>query len=293
MAKSEIFIEHLPLKEDDCFLVRNRHKNGFEYPLHVHNEFELSYLENVKGAVRVVGDSYEELLYRDLLLVAGGTSHGYTTHNWQGHDFVAVTIQFPRSLFDSFLNKRHFNTIRMMFDAASSGLVFSSEVVDNVRDKLIKISNDDGDSFKNLLNLIEILKVISLDKGMRRLNPVNTVYDYNSIDSKRLDSIMVYLHNNFNRTIQLQEIASLTNMSIASFMRIMKKWTGKTFVESLNDIRIHEASSMLADTNCSVSEICYKCGFNNLSNFNRIFRDRKGCSPSEYRKERSSSHFYL
>lgn len=129
-----------------------------------------------------------------------------------------------------------------MFDNASSGLVFSREMILGIQDKLRMLSNDNKpDSFKNLLRLVEILKILSLDKAARRLNAVNTVKNYNNNDTDRLDSIMLYLHENYQKRITLSEVAKLTNMSDASLMRFLKKWTGKTFIDNLNEIRVAEA----------------------------------------------------
>lgn len=79
----------------------------------------------------------------------------------------------------------------------------------------------------------------------------------------------------------------------ASLMRFLKKWTGKTFIDNLNEIRVAEAVCRLTDTSDSISEICYRCGFNNLSNFNRVFKRRRGSTPTEYREKYSRSRFII
>jgi len=116
---------------------------------------------------------------------------------------------------------------------------------------------------------------------------------YNNNDTDRLDSIMLYLHENYQKRITLSEVAKLTNMSDASLMRFLKKWTGKTFIDNLNEIRVAEAVCRLTDTSDSISEICYRCGFNNLSNFNRVFKRRRGSTPTEYREKYSRSRFII
>jgi transcriptional regulator GlxA family with amidase domain len=63
----------------------------------------------------------------------------------------------------------------------------------------------------------------------------------------------------------------------------MKKRTGKTFTDSLNEIRVGHASRMLIDSTTTVAEIAYQCGFNNISNFNRIFKHKKRFTPKEFR----------
>lgn len=128
MGSVDVLREITPLSPEDCFLVMQRPKRSFSYPLHVHPEFELNYLENAAGAIRIVGDSVEEMEELDLLLVAGGAKHAYSNHKCLSTDILEITIQFHASLFDSFINKRHFKTIKDMFEKASCGLVFSREM---------------------------------------------------------------------------------------------------------------------------------------------------------------------
>ena len=68
-----------------------------------------------------------------------------------------------------------------------------------------------------------------------------------------------------------------------AFSRFFKARTGKTFVDTLNEIRLGHASRMLIDTTQSIGEVAYRCGFNNMSNFNRIFKKKKDCTPKEFR----------
>lgn len=283
--------EVTPLSVEDCFLVMQRTKQGFAYPLHVHPEFELNYLEKAGGAIRVVGESVEEIGDLDLVLVAGGTKHAYSNHKCPCLSILETTIQFHATLFDSLINKRHFRTIKDMFEKASCGLIFSQEMIKQIQPELKALSNDEPDCFHNLLRLIEILKTLSLDQNSRRLNAVNTVENFNNVDNGRLDAVMLFLHENYHRSVLLEEVASLINMSEASLTRFLKKWTGKTFVDNLNDIRIAEASCRLIDTSDTIAEICYKCGFNNLSNFNRIFKKKKGSTPTKYREKLALTRF--
>lgn len=288
---TNVLRERTSLSEEDCFLVMQRPKQGFSFPLHMHPEFELNYLENAGGAIRIVGDSVEEMTDLELILVAGGTPHAYTNHKCSCTNILEITIQFHASLFDSLINKWHFKTIKEMFNKASCGLVFSREMVEQVQPELKKLSKEEPGSFQNLLRLIDILKTLSLDEKVRKLSAVNTVENFNDSDNDRLDKIMLFLHENYQRQISLEELASLINMSEASLTRFLKKWTGKTFIDNLNDIRIAEAVYRLIDTSDTIAEICYKSGFNNLSNFNRAFKRRKDTTPTEYRQKYARSRF--
>lgn len=263
MGSVDVLREITPLSPEDCFLVMQRPKRSFSYPLHVHPEFELNYLENAAGAIRIVGDSVEEMEELDLLLVAGGAKHAYSNHKCLSTDILEITI------------------------------VFSREMILRIQPELKKLSSDKPDSFHNLLRLIEILKTLSLDEKARKLNAINTVENFSNIDNDRLDTIMLFLHENYQRPVLLSELASLINMSEASLTRFLKKWTGKTFIDNLNDIRIAEAVCRLIDTSDTIAEICYKSGFNNLSNFNRAFKRRKGNTPTEYREKYARTRFRI
>lgn len=292
-GKVEVYEEIISLSEEDCFLVMQRPKPDFHYPLHTHKEFELNYLENVSGVLRIVDDSVEELEDIDLVLVAGGVKHAYSTHTCTNKDIWETTIQFQASIFDSLIGKRHFHSIRSMFQDASSGIVFSREKILEIQDDLKSLSNDTDDEFDNMLLLVSILKRLSTDKHARRLNPENSLKEYKNPDLDRHDFIMLYLHENYQSHLTLSDMARVMNMSEASLVRFFKKWTGRTFIETLNDIRITESVCRLVDTSDNISEICYRCGFNNVSNFNRAFKKRRGCTPSEYREKYSRSRLRI
>ncbi|MDR1918149.1 MAG: AraC family transcriptional regulator [Tannerellaceae bacterium] len=289
----DVLKEITSLSAEDCFLVAQRLRNSFTYPLHTHPEFELNYLENANGAIRMVGDSAEEIGDLDLLLVAGGTPHSYSNHKCKFEGTTEITIQFYRSMFDSLINKRHFKTIKTMFENAVHGLVFSRQTTIHIRPKLKMISGEAPDSFQNFLLLLEILKSLSLDGAARRLNASDKIKNFSHLDSDRLERIMLFLHENYHRPLTLTAVAELINTSESSLTRFLKKWTGKTLIDNLNDIRISEAACRLIDTSDSISEICYKSGYNNLSNFNRVFRKRKGLTPTEYREKYARSRFMV
>lgn len=293
MPKIDVLREITSLSAEDCFLVMQKVKKNFAFPLHVHPEFELNYLENGNGALRTIGDSVEEIGDFDLVLIAGGLKHSFSNHTCTFNNTHEITIQFHRETFDSVINKRHFQSIKAMFENASQGLAFSWATIDLVRPKLKMLSNDIPDSFQNFLRLIEILKLLSMDDASRRLNPSNIVKEMQNHDRDRLETIMLFLHENYQRLVTLEEVADLVNTSESSLTRFLKKWTGKTFIDNLNDIRLAEATGRLIDTSDTISEICYKSGFNNLSNFNRIFRKRKGITPTEYRERYARSRFRI
>ncbi len=105
-----------------------------------------------------------------------------------------------------------------------------------------------------------------------------------SIESKRIHKVKEFINENHSRDLTLDEIASEIGMSPSALSRFFKEKTGKTLTDYILSIRLGDASRSLIDTSMNISEICYASGFNNLSNFNRLFRRSKGMSPKEFRQ---------
>ena len=106
-----------------------------------------------------------------------------------------------------------------------------------------------------------------------------------SSDSRRVLKVKDYINTHINDNLRLELLADLVGMTPSAFSRYFKLRTGKNLSEYIVDIRLGQAARRLVDTTDSISEICWDCGFNTLSNFNRLFRKRKGCNPTEFREK--------
>ena len=286
MINTELFKEVSPLSSKDCFILIERQKTNFNFPIHIHPECELNFIENAKGAQRIVGDSIEEIDEEELVLV----TNPHLEHAWKDYRNVSkniheITIQFhPDLLTDTFLNKNQMISIRQLFRHAERSVAFSRESIAKVR-PLLKTLTCENDSFYSLIKLLIILHELSIDKGMRELSTgqfaANVMHQHSSDES--LGRVMDYLSRHYSEVIRLSEVAEMVNMSESSFCRFFKQHTSKSFIDFLTDIRLGAASRALIDSSLSIAEIGYDCGFNNLSNFNRIFKKKKGVTPSEFR----------
>ena len=286
MINTELFKEVSPLSSKDCFILIERQKTNFNFPIHIHPECELNFIENAKGAQRIVGDSIEEIDEEELVLV----TNPHLEHAWKDYRNVSkniheITIQFhPDLLTDTFLNKNQMISIRQLFRHAERGVAFSRESIAKVR-PLLKTLTCENDSFYSLIKLLIILHELSIDKGMRELSTgqfaANVMHQHSSDES--LGRVMDFLSRHYSVVIRLSEVAEMVNMSESSFCRFFKQHTSKSFIDFLTDIRLGAASRALIDSSLSIAEIGYDCGFNNLSNFNRIFKKKLGVTPSEFR----------
>ena len=154
-------------------------------------------------------------------------------------------------------------------------------------EKKLKSSTKKTD-FKRILGLLEILEELSKAKDYTILNSNGFNFDYDPIDSKKIDTIYKFVNDNFEQHIELETIANKVNMTIPAFCRYLKKVSGKTFTKIVNEYRIVHASKPLTESEMSITEICYECGFNNFSHFNKQFQIVTGKKPSIYRKEINS-----
>ncbi|ULT25394.1 AraC family transcriptional regulator [Sphingobacterium sp. E70] len=103
------------------------------------------------------------------------------------------------------------------------------------------------------------------------------------MDNEKIDRIFKFVFNNFTKEIPLDQVATLANMSKHSFCRYFKSRTQKTFVQFVNEVRISESCRLITENKLQITNIAFACGFNSLSNFNKIFKSIKGITPSRYR----------
>jgi len=283
----DIMREITPLTQNDCFTIFSRNKTEFSFPLHYHEEFELNFIRNAKGAKRIVGDNIEVIDDLELVLIGPNLYHSWFTHQCQSAEIEEITIQWHKDLFDDkFLGRNQLNFIRSMFERASKGISFCGETIQSLAPRLTSLDEKHG--FDSVLELMSILHDLSISRHTRTLSNAiftNEQFNYNS---RRIEKAFQYMNDNYDKSVTLSEVAKLVNMTEVSFSRFIKKRTGNTFIDSLNEIRLGHASKKLIDTTHSISEISYHCGFNNISNFNRIFKKKKGCTPKEFRESFTS-----
>jgi AraC-like DNA-binding protein len=284
MSRS-ILKESPPLTKADCFSLYARYKTEFNFPVHYHEEYELNFIENAKGVRRVVGSSMEEIDNLELVLVGPNIPHAWFTYKCKSENIFEVTIQFHRDLFDEvFLKRNQLNFIRTLFERSLKGVSFSRRTIERVAPRLKAMAEKEG--FDSVLELMAVLHDLSLSPDSRTLSDevtYNTELIYN--DSQRVEKVVDFINEHFSRTIRLAEAAELVDMAETAFSRFFKAKTGITFVDYLNDIRIGHASRLLIDTKGPVAEIAQECGFTSLTNFNRIFKKRKGLVPKDFREK--------
>lgn len=278
-----IITEISNLSDKDCFNIVERHKSEFTYPMHRHREFELNYVQNAAGVKRVIGDNIETIGDFDLVLVGNeNLEHVWNQGNCQSKNIREITIQFsPDLLTADMLEKNQFHSIKKMFEKARHGISFPQEAIMKVYNILDTLA-DEKDGFIQFTNFLVML--YHLSKYDPKVLSSNT-FANSSIEreSRRILTVKNYIADHFAEQITLDELATMVGMSPTAFSRFFKLRTHKTITEYITDIKLGHAARALVDTTQNISEICYSSGFNNLSNFNRIFKAKKGMTPKDFR----------
>lgn len=279
-----ILREITPLTQSDCFTLFHRAKSEFDFPLHFHDEIELNFIRNARGAKRIIGDHVDEIGDLELCLVGPGLPHGWFGTGFGKDRIEEITIQFHKDFFDEkFLLKNQLVFIRNMLKRSLRGILFSRETTERLAPRIMSLSKKEG--FDSVLELMSILHDLSLSREYRVLSDTgfqgDELFVYNS---RRIEKVMEFIYSSFDKQITLGEAARIASMTESAFSRFFKLRTGMTFIDCVTEVRLGHASRMLISTTKTIAEIAYSCGFNNISNFNRIFRKKKGCTPRELRE---------
>ena len=285
VTQSQIIREITPLSNKDCFYIAERYKTEFTYPIHSHAEYELNFTERAAGVRRIVGDSVEVIGDYDLVLITGENLE----HVWEQHECISkeireITIQFSSDLFfKSLIHKNQFHSIAKMLEKAKKGLCFPISALLKVYPLLDTLASE-KEGFYATIKFLTILYELSLCEEARTLSSSSFAKIGTQSDSRRVSKVQDYINENYKNEIRLNTLADMVGMTPVSFSRFFKLRTSKSLSDYIIDIRLGFATRLLVDSTMSIAEICYDCGFNNLSNFNRIFKKKKGCSPKEFRE---------
>jgi AraC-like DNA-binding protein len=277
----KVFPFKIPKPKEEALIYQEDKEVVFYGKLHQHEEIQISYIANGEGNI-LVGDTITGYQKGNLVVLGSNLPHVFRSEINTDETSVMMTLFFTANSFgNNFFDLPEFKILESFFTSIKNGFKIDSISQKTVNQfKKLKKANE----FDRFILFFKIIKSICLHEK-KALS--NFIYDkpFTDREGKRMQLVFDYVMTNYQRDISLEEIASLSNMTKNAFCRYFKLRTNKTFFQFLIDIRIERASKLLLkNRELSVIEIAELCGFNNISNFNRKFKELKHSSPLQYRK---------
>jgi AraC-like DNA-binding protein len=250
---------------------------------HFHPEIELVYVDKGKGKTHI-GNHLSYFNNSQLLLIGANLPHNGFTDRLTTNGSETLVQFKPEFLGDAFFEIPEMKPIHILFEKAKKGIVFGVKTKQKLGVKIQKLTEKKG--FKQILILLDILHTLSKSEDYTLLNADGFAFEAQPQNNNKIDEIFKYINENFNQHISLDEVADLVSMTVPAFCRFFKKSTGKTFTKLVNEYRVVHATKLLSESQSSITDICFECGFNNFSHFNKLFKEFTGKSASKYRNEK-------
>ncbi len=270
------------IERDDAF---------FKAPFHFHPELELVYITESHGK-RIIGDCIEPFNTGDMVFIGSNLPHVWLNDEAFYKESSqlkakAIVLYFNKNIFSpAFYEMQEIIKINEFFQNAQKGIRIMGKTNEIVGEKLKKLLQKKD--FEKIIGLFEILDILSYSKDTSFITSDGYNPKLKHSETDRLSEVYKYVQTHFMDNINLATIAGIANLTEQSFCRLFKKRTGKHFVEYLNEVRISCACKYLLDTDWSISEIAYNCGYKTVSNFNKLFKNITSSSPKIYRAKSKS-----
>ena len=279
-------LEHLPLEREESFVTKYFDYNYYPTPWHYHPELELVLVTESTGK-RFIGDSISDFAAGNLAFIGPDLPHTYINDEkyYQPESKLrakSIVIHFSEeSLGKDFLQLPEAKILKKLFALSVNGLEITGKTNRQVSEKLHEIVLQKG--LKKWICLLEILFILAKSNEM---HPISKTFQLgiNEKESERLCNVLDWMTQNFDKQLTLAQAAKISNMTGNAFSRFFAQRTRKTFSSYITELRLSKAAKLIIENEAGITEACFECGFNNLSNFNRQFLKHYQLSPLKYKK---------
>ncbi|GAB3527650.1 AraC family transcriptional regulator [Pontibacter brevis] len=284
----------IPKSSDETIRVQYEEQPHFYDNLHFHPEVQVMFICEGSGT-QFIGDNIGSFSSGDILLLGPNLPHVFRNDKKfyeenSGLSARNISIFFQvESLGERFLSLPEVNPIQKLLLSSKRGIRINGETKKKATALVEQMLYLEG--FERLMQLFNFLHLLSLSKELELLSSVGFDGPQNDSDSKKMNDVFNYIMNNFSEEVKLQKAASIANMSTNAFCRYFKQHTRKTFSSFLNEIRIGHACRLLIEDRWNIRETAFECGFDNISYFNRQFKDITSYTPTEYVKLHREKYF--
>jgi AraC-like DNA-binding protein len=270
------------------FVVKYLEEKHFDPLWHAHSEYQLFIVLKGTGT-RFIGDSIKSFKPGELIFTGPHLPHVWRNdeayfHTKSGLRASGIVIYLNENfLGEHFLEKEEIVVLKKLFTKSLRGLEFYGAAKQEVIALMKELTELEG--LASVIHVLRIFEILSRTKEYRYISSRMYGDTLDQHEADRLNKVYEYVFENFRKKIRLQDLAELLHMTPTSFSRYFTMKNNKSFSRFISEIRIKHACKMLTESDESVSHICYSCGFDTLSNFNKQFREITMRRPTEYRRE--------
>ncbi len=278
----------IPVSHDRTVILQEEELPYFYPHLHRHEEVQLTYIEKGEGTL-LLGNHMHRFSGGQVILIGANMPHVFKNDPEYfaedcGLSIKALTIFFnPKGKLAATLNLPEFSQVLNFVQQLDGAFSVPSNYFEAISGRMKMLNKADG--FDQLLQFFQLLKVFSKIE----LNILSSSVPINHLSEQegaRISNIYNYILQHYARDLSLDEVADAACMTPQAFCRYFKKHTRLTFISFLNEVRVNEACKKLLQGGFdSMSSIAYDCGFNSITNFNRVFKAMMGVSPREYQNQ--------
>ena len=265
--------------------VKWQKKPHFTYPWHFHSEYEIIYVIEGSGK-SFVANNIERFQSGDIAILGSNLPHFWRSdekyHVENSTEKINyIVIQFSNKLLNESLSKFvEFQVISDLLERSARGIRFAEPFREKAGKKIIKIAKSKG--FRQLILLLELLQDFGKTGQYHFLASETYNEQEQNFSNDRMTKVLHYINTSYQKKIELEKVAGIANLHPSAFCRFFKEKSGKSFSQFVNDMRINYACRLIIEGEYTISQVCFESGFNNLSNFNRLFKRQTGYTPTGY-----------
>ena len=270
------------------FMIRQLEEKHFDPVWHAHSEYQLFVVLEGTGT-RFVGDSIKSYMPGELVLTGPHLPHlwrsdeSYFDKNSNQESNGIVIYLNEHFLGEHILDKEEMLAVKKLFIRSMRGLEFYGNNQKQVISMMQELLGMQGIS--SVMHLLHILEILAGTKEYAYISSRTYQDSLDQHETDRLNKVYEYVFKNFRKKVLLEDLARLLYMTPTSFSRYFSMKNNKPFSRFIAEIRVKHACKMLTETDESIAQICYECGFNTLSNFNKQFRELTMKTPTLYKRE--------
>jgi AraC-like DNA-binding protein len=276
----------IPVPLDKTVIVQ-RDELPYFYPyLHRHQEIQLTWIQQGEGTLVAENDMHT-FRSGDIYWLGVNLPHVFKSDPAyfvpdNGKKVQTLNIFFNvKGQLDSFFELPEIKNLKHFLQTSQTGFKVPVQYTAEISARMLQMENCSG--VDQLVHFIELLKQLSSFPELEPLSSCAQPANFSEHEGIRIGAIYNYIMQQYDKPITLEDVSRQAHMTPQAFCRYFKKHTLHTFVSFLNEVRINEACKKLTDGNYdSIATVAYNCGFNSITNFNRVFKSVTHKSPSDY-----------